>query len=362
MSKSPLTWGFVALSAMGLAAFNLAAVSTEAGAQERVRWKMASAFGSQLPHLGPSALRFSKDLERMSGGKFDVKFFEPGALVPALECFDAVSKGSVESCWTTPGYDTGKYPALAFFTTVPFGPSFGEFLAWKWFGGGNKLRDEIYAQHGMVAFDCFCIGPETSGWFRKEIKSLEEMKGLKMRFFGLGAKVMQKLGVSTQLLAGADIFPALERGVIDATEFSMPMMDIKLGFHQIAKYNYFPGWHQLVSCSHFLVNKAAFDALPDAYKAMIEVATGRQVAYTYAETEAMQFGVMSEMRDKHGVQVKRWGDKELAAFEKAWLEVIAEDSAKDPLFKKVSDHYLDFRKNYAVWGTAQEVKPTYQPH
>ncbi len=258
----------------------------------------------------------------MSGGQFEIKFFEPGALIPPLECFDAVSKGSIESCWTTPGYHTGKYPALAFFTTVPFGPNVGEFLAWKWFGGGNKLREEIYAKHGMTAVDCFCIGPETSGWFRKEVKSLNDLKGMKMRFFGLGAQVMQKLGVSTQLLAAADIYPALERGVIDATEFSMPMMDIKLGFHQIAKFNYFPGWHQQVSCSEFLMNKAAYDKLPAPYKAMIEVAGQAQVIVTLAESEAAQFDAMAEMRDKHKVQVKRWDDKTLAAFEKAWLEVL----------------------------------------
>ena len=249
-----------------------------------------------------------------------------------------------------PGYHTGKYPSLAFFTTVPFGPGFGEFLAWKWFGGGNKLRDEIYAKHDLIAVDCFCIGPETSGWFRKEVKSIEELKGLKMRFFGLGAQVMAKLGVSTQLLAAADIYQALERGVIDATEFSMPAMDIKLGFHQIAKFNYFPGWHQQVSCSELLMNKKAWDALPDQYRAMIEVAATAQVAYTYAETEAIQFDVMAEMRDKHKVQIKRWSDKDLPAFEKAWLEVLQEESAKDALFKKIADHYLDFRKSYAIWG------------
>jgi TRAP-type mannitol/chloroaromatic compound transport system substrate-binding protein len=347
------------LGIMGVSAMTLTAMATAANAQDKVRWKMPSAFASTLTHLGPSGVRFTKDIERMSGGKFEIKFFEPGALVPALECFDPVSKGSIESCWTTPGYDTGKFPAAAFFTTVPFGPNIGEFLAWKWFGGGNKLRDDLYAEHGMVAVDCFCIGPETSGWFRQEVKSLEELKGLKMRFFGLGAQVMQKLGVSTQLLAGADIYPALERGVIDATEFSMPAMDVKLGFHQIAKFNYFPGWHQQVSCSHFLMNKQAYDALPDAFKGMIEVAARAQVIHTYAETEASQFDVMAEMRDKHKVQVKRWDDKALAAFEKAWLEVIAEQSAKDPLFKKVSDHYLDFRKKYAIWGESQVMKPTY---
>jgi TRAP-type mannitol/chloroaromatic compound transport system substrate-binding protein len=340
----------------------IAAIALGAGsadAQDKVRWKMQSAFGSQLPHLGPSGVRFTKDIERMSGGKFEIKFFEPGALIPPLECFDAVSKGSIESCWTTPGYHTGKYPALAFFTTVPFGPGFGEFLAWKWFGGGNKLREEIYAKHGLLAVDCFCIGPETSGWFRSEIKSVEDLKGLKMRFFGLGAQVMQKLGVSTQLLAGADIYPALERGVIDATEFSMPTMDIKLGFHQVAKFNYFPGWHQLVSCSEFLMNRKAWEALPETYKAMIEVAGNAQVAVTYAETEAMQFDAMAEMQEKHKVEIRRWSDADLAAIEKAWHEVVEEESARDPVFKKVADHYLAFRKRYAIWGDAQVVKPTY---
>jgi TRAP-type mannitol/chloroaromatic compound transport system substrate-binding protein len=351
--------GLLRLSALTLLVLGLTAPPGAADAQERVRWKMQSAFGSQLPHLGPSGVRFSKDVSRMSGGKFDIKFYEPGALIPPLECFDAVSKGSIESCWTTPGYHTGKYPALAFFTTVPFGPGFGEFLAWKWYGGGNKLRDEIYEKHDLIAIDCFCIGPETSGWFRNEIKSVEDLKGLKMRFFGRGAQVMQKLGVSTQLLAAADIYQALERGVIDATEFSMPTMDIKLGFHQVAKFNYFPGWHQLVSCSEFLMNKKAWDALPDHYKAMIEVAGNAQVSVTYAETEAMQFDAMAEMQEKHKVQIKRWSDQDLAALEKAWLEVINDESAKDPVFKKVADHYLAFRKKYTIWGDAQVVKPTY---
>ena len=334
-------------------------MATDANAQDKIRWKMQSAFASTLTHLGPSALRFSKNIDRMSGGKFEAKFFEPGALVLPLECFEAVSKGSIDLRWTTPGYHTGKYPALAFFTTVPFGPSLGEFLAWKWHGGGNKLRDEVYAKHDLVAVDASCIGPETSGWFRKEVKSVDELKGIKMRFFGLGAQVMQKLGVSTQLLAAADIYQALERGVVDATEFSMPMMDIKLGFHQIAKFNYFPGWHQQVSCGELLMNKKAWDALPEAYKAMIETAGEAQISFTYTETEAMQFEAMAEMRDKHKVQIKRWDDQTLAAFEKAWLEVLQEELAKDPLFKKVADHYLDFRKKYAVWGKAQAMRPTY---
>lgn len=336
-----------------------AVVALPASAQDKVRWKMQSAFGSQLPHIGTSAVRFSKNIERLSAGKFEIKFYEPGALIPPLECFDAVSKGSIESCWTTPGYHTGKYPALAFFTTVPFGPPVGEFLGWKWFGGGNKLRDEIYAKHGLVAIDSFAIAPETSGWFRSEVKSVAELKGMKMRFFGLGAQVMQKLGVSTQLLAAADIYQALERGVIDATEFSMPTMDTRLGFHQIAKYNYFPGWHQQSSVSELLMNKAAWDKLPDQYKAMIEIGLGDATIHTYVESDHSQFAAMAEYQAKHGVKVKRWSDEDLAAFEKAWMEVLAEESAKDPLFKKIADHYLDYRKKFAVWGSSQVMKPTY---
>jgi TRAP-type mannitol/chloroaromatic compound transport system substrate-binding protein len=334
--------------------------TNDAEAQKRVRWKLQSAFGSSLPHLGTSGVRFTKNISRLSDGKFEIKFFEPGALVPALECFDAAAAGSVESCWTTPGYHTGKYPALAFFTTVPFGPQIGEFLAWKWFGGGNELRAEIYDKHGLIAFDNFCIGPETSGWFKNEIKSLDQLKGLKMRFFGLGAKVMQKLGASTQLLAAADIYPALERGVIDATEFSMPTIDIKLGFYQIAKNNYYPGWHQQVSCSEILMNKAKFNELPDTYKAMIEMAAGESVIHTYAETEAKNFIAMDEMLSKYGVTNRRWSDDVLKTMEKAWFEVVKEESAKDPLFKKVADSFYSFREKYRKWGEAQALKATYQ--
>ena len=333
----------------------------DASAQDRVRWKMQSAFGSSLIHLGPSGVRFAERVNQMSGGAFDIRFQEPGALVPALEAFDSVSKGAIESAWTTPGYHTGKLGgSISFFTAVPFGPQLGEFLAWKWFGGGQDLREEMYNAHGATAVDSFCIGPETSGWFKEEITSLEQIKGLKMRFFGLGAKVMQKMGASTQLLAGADIYPALERGVIDATEFSMPTIDIQLGFYQIAKNNYFPGWHQQVSCSEFLMNKEMHDALPDAYKAMIQAAALEQVVYTYAETEAKNPAAMMEMLEKYGVTNHRWPDDTLKTLEAAWIEVVAEESEADPMFARIAESFYGFRDVYRVWGEAQALKSTYQ--
>ena len=335
------------------------ALSTSAEAQGRVKWKMQSTFGSTLTHLGPAGVRFAEDVKVMTDGKFDIKFFEPNALVPSLECFDAASKGSVDSCYTTPGYHAGKIPAVQFFTTVPFGPQIGEFLAWKWFGGGDDLRNEIYGEFGLTAFDIQCIGPETSGWFKEPVGSLDDLRGLTMRFFGLGAQVMQKLGVSTQLLAAAEIYPALERGVIDATEFSMPNMDIALGFHQIAKNNYYPGWHQQVSCSEILMNTAKYDELSDQYKRILHVAGRAQAIYTFAETEAQNFVAMGEMKEKYGVTNRRWTNEQLGEFEKAWSEVLQEKSAEDPLFKKVADHYADFRARYKIWADAQSLEATY---
>jgi TRAP-type mannitol/chloroaromatic compound transport system substrate-binding protein len=331
----------------------------DATAQDRVRWNMQSAFGSQLSHLGTGGVRLTENMERVSAGTFQIKFFEPGALVPALECFDAASRGSVESCWTTAGYHTGKIPALAFFTAVPFGPQYGEFFAWKKFGGGDELKNEIYSEHSLYSLDCNSIGPETSGWFRQPVESLESLRGLKMRFFGLGAQVMQKLGVSTQLLAGADIYPALERGVIDATEFSMPAMDIDLGFHQVAKNNYFPGWHQQVSVNELLMHKPAWEGLSDQHQAMLELACGEQIHYDYAETEANNPVAMNKMVEESGVEVHRWADDQLAAFEEAWQAVIEEQSDTDPVFKKVADSYQAFRETYKTWGDAQFLRSTY---
>jgi TRAP-type mannitol/chloroaromatic compound transport system substrate-binding protein len=348
------------LAAVGATVILVVAGSISADAQDRVRWKMQSAFGGQLPHLGTAGKRLTENMERVSDGTFRLEFYEPGALVPALECFDAASRGSVESCWTTPGYHTGKIPALAFFTAVPFGPQYGEFFAWKIFGGGDELKNEIYGQHSLYSLDCNSIGPETSGWFRQPVESLEGLRGLKMRFFGLGAQVMQKLGVSTQLLAGADIYPALERGVIDATEFSMPAMDIDLGFYQVASNNYFPGWHQQVSVNELLMHKPAWEALSDQHRAMLELACGEQIHYNYAETEANNPNAMNRMVEENGVKVQRWTDEQLAAFEVAWQEVLEEQSAADPIFKKVADSYLAFRETYKTWGTAQFLKSTYQ--
>ena len=344
-----------------LAAVLAVVASPAVHSQDRVSWKMQSAFSSSTRPFGPSGVRFSERVRAMSGERFNLTFHEPNELVPTLDAFAEISAGTLDAAWTTPGYHEATLgPGVSFFTAVPFGPNFGEFLAWKLHGGGQELREELYNPRGATAVDSFCIGPETSGWFREEITDpSRQLPGLKMRFFGLGAQVMQKLGVSTVLLAGRDIVPALRNGEIDAAEFSMPMVDINFGLHQVAKYNYFPGWHQRVSCNELLMNLRKYRTLPDAYKAMIKAAAAEQLTAAYAETEARNPEAMRELEERHGVKFRRWRDETLRQFEEAWMEVVDEQSASDPVLEKIADSYFEFRKLYRIWGDAQAMKTTY---
>jgi len=338
-------WGLAAATAMVLSCLQ----GTPAEAQDkRVRMQMAGAFPSSMQILGPAQLRAVDLIKRMSGGTIDMRFFEPGALVPGSQYFDAVSNGSLDSAYTAAGYFTGKDIAFAMFTTVPFGPDAGEFLAWYEYGGGNQLMWEMHEKFNIVARNCGLISPEASGWFRKEMNSLDDFKGLKMRFFGLGANVMQKMGVATQLLQAGEIFQALQLGTIDATEFSMPTMDLSLGFHQVAKYYYFPGWHQQTSIGQLYISKAKWAELSDTQKLIIEQACKANMLQELAEGEALQFGAMQELKNK-GVNFRKWSPEVLKALEAKWMEVVAEESGKSANFKKVWDSYSKFRANYAIW-------------
>lgn len=340
----------LAVSALTIGAVMAFGPIGDADAQDkRVRWNMGSAFGSKLTQLGTLGVSLSEKVERSTGGNIRLKFFEPGALVPALEMFDAVSAGSLDAAWSTPGYWVGKDETFAMFSAVPFGPRAGEYLGWIYYGGGHELMDELYAEFGIKSIICGVIAPEASGWFRKEINSIDDMKGLKMRFFGLGAKVMEKIGVSTQLLAGGDIFPALERGSIDATEFSMPAIDLNLGFYQVAKHYYFPGWHQQATLFELMMNREKYDALSETQKAQLEMACGDNVREGLAEGEAIQGKALAELKEK-GVTIHRWPPEVLAELNKAWNEVAGELAASNPNFKKVWESYSAFREQYTIWG------------
>ena len=345
--RSILKSGAAAVALVGFLAAALPA-GQAAAQDERVKWKMGSAFPSKLVQLGSLGVSLSDKIERVSGGNIQIKFFEPHALVPPLEMFDAISAGSLDAAWSTPGYWFGKEKALALFAAVPFGPRAGEYGAWMYYGGGQELMDEIYAKHNIKSLVCGVIAPEASGWFRKEINSIDDLAGLKMRFFGLGAKVMEKVGVSTQLIAGGDIYPALERGSIDATEYSMPAIDLDLGFHQIAKHYYFPGWHQQATLFELMINKDKWDALSETQQFQIELACGDNFREGLAEGEAIQGKALIELAEK-GVTIHRWPPEVLEALEAAWLETAAELAAEDANFAKTWESLQNFRAEYAAW-------------
>ncbi|MEM8812760.1 MAG: TRAP transporter substrate-binding protein [Pseudomonadota bacterium] len=337
------------------AAVLAASVAFVGAAEAKTRLKMGATFPSKLTQLGTLGKNLEATVDAMSGGEIQLKYFEPGALVPALELFDAVKSGAVDAGWSTSGYWQGKEPALALFSAVPFGPAAGEYAAWLFFGGGEEMMQKIYAKHNIYSMICGVIAPEASGWFREEISGVDDLKGKKMRFFGLGAKVMQKLGVDTQLLAGADIYPALERGTIDATEFSQPAIDLNLGFYQIAKHYYFPGWHQQSTTFELLMNMDKWNALTDQEKAMLTTACRANYAMGMAEGEAIQGKALKELQEK-GVTIHRWSDEELAKLEAAWSEVATEIAASDAAFKEAWESLQAFREEYSVWGNLGYLK------
>lgn len=323
-------------------------VDEPAGESPPVRWKMTSTFPSSLIQLGTMGKRFSEQIKKVSGGNIEIRFYEPGALAPALEGFDAVSYGAIEAGWSTSGYWAGKELGLQLFGSVPFGPDAPEYLAWFYFGGGKEIFEEIYHQHNIHSIICGITAPEASGWFKDEINTVEDFRGKKIRFFGLGARVLNKLGANSQLLAAGDIFPALELGTIDGAEFSMPAVDYDMGFYQVAKNYYFPGWHQQSTMYEVTINLDAWNSLNATQQAQIETTCGDNIRFGIAEGEALQFQAMKNLEAK-GVTLHTWSPEILEALEAAWLEVAAELSAEDENFRRGWESLSAFRRDYKVW-------------
>jgi TRAP-type mannitol/chloroaromatic compound transport system substrate-binding protein len=297
---------------------------------------------------GTTAKRFTERVRALSDGAFEIEFHEPGALVPPLEIFTAVARGSIDAGWGPPALWAGKVRLAPLFSAVPFGPAAIEYLAWMEHGGGLAIWREIAARHAIHPIICSVEPPEASGWFRQPITRADDLKGLKMRFLGFGARVMQKLGVSTQLLAPADIFPALERGVIDAAELSMPAVDVGLGFHRVAKHYYFPGWHQPATLVNLLINQDRWQELPAFRRAQVETACGESIVHNLAAGEASQVAALKEI-EANGVQLHRWRDDLLAEFAAAWSDVVAELAAEDPEFARAWASLQAFRADYQRW-------------
>ena len=265
---------------------------------------------------------------------------------------DAVSNGKVSGCIAVSGYWAGKIGNVSnFFTAVPFGPEAPEFFAWAYYGNGLKLWQESYDRknYNVKVLPCGILSPETSGWYKKEIKTAADFKGLPIRFFGLGGQALSKMGASVQLLPGGEIFGALEKNVIEGTEFSMPAVDTLLGFYKVAKFNYFPGWHQQATFTELLINKDIWNQMSVSQQTIMEEMAKAATLDTMALSESIQAKVMKENVEKRGVKNIYWSDEMLAKFKKAWEEVAKEESAKDPFFKKVLDDLNAFRSEYKIW-------------
>ncbi|MGH1487285.1 MAG: TRAP transporter substrate-binding protein [Cellvibrionaceae bacterium] len=319
-------------------------------ADKPVLLKMPIYYGSHLPGLGSVAKYVADNAEVLSGGSVKVKLYEPKKLINSGEILDAVSTGKVQAGYATPGNWGGKMPAARLFSAVPFGPEAPEYLAWFMYGNGAKLHQELYDKSGynVKTQVCGIIAPETSGWFAKEIKTADDLKGLKMRFFGLGAEVMEKLGVSTVGLPGGEIFPALEKGAIDATEFSMPAIDKRIGVSKIVKFNYYPGWHQQATVFELIINKDTWKKMSETQQAVVTQLCRAATLDALALGEAIQAPVMRE-NAANGVKNLYWSDEMLSTFETKWNEVVEEQKAKDADFARIWADLSAFRADYALW-------------
>jgi len=318
-------------------------------APARIRWKMVTTWPKNFPGLGTGAERLARLIERMSGGRIEVRVYGAGELVPAFETFDAVSRGTAQMGHGAAYYWKGKHPAFQFFSTVPFGLTAEEMNGWLFYGGGLKLWREAYADFGLVPFPAGNTGVQMAGWFNKRIRSLDDLKGLKMRIPGLGGEVLKRAGGTPVNLPGGELFTALKSGAIDATEWVGPYNDLAFGLYKAAKFYYYPGWHEPGTTLECIVNAKAFAALPADLKAVVAVACQAVNADMPAEYAARNGEALETLVKEHHVTVERLPDEVLARLEALADEVVAELAGHDAFSRRVFDSYRAYRQRVTAW-------------
>ncbi|AXQ93692.1 TRAP transporter substrate-binding protein [Cereibacter azotoformans] len=344
---------FITKAAVGGAVAGSLAAPAIAQTAPKVTWRLTSSFPKSLDTIFGGAEVLSKMVSEASDGNFQIQVFSAGELVPGLQAADAVTSGTVECCHTVGYYYWGKDPTFALAAAVPFSLSARGINAWHYHGGGIDLYNEFLAQHNIVGFPGGNTGVQMGGWFRREINTVADMQGLKMRVGGFAGKVMERLGVVPQQIAGGDIYPALEKGTIDATEWVGPYDDEKLGFFKVAPYYYYPGWWEGGPTVHFMFNKAAFEGLPPAYQALLRTACQATDAnmlqmYDYKNPTAIKSLVAQ------GTQLRPFSPEILQACFEAANAVYAEMEAANPAFKKIWDSIKAFRSENYTWAQIAE--------
>ena len=343
---------FLKRAAAGLAA-GTAAAPAIAQSQPAVQWRIASSFPKSLDTIFAAAEIVSKRVADITENKFQLRVFAAGELVPGLQVLDAVQNGTVEAGHTAPYYYVGKDPAFAFGTAVPFGLNARQQNAWKYYGGGIDAMAVLYKDYGVVHFPCGNTGVQMGGWYRKEIKTVDDLKGLRFRIGGLAGQVLAKLGVVAQQIAGGDIYPALEKGTIDAAEWVGPYDDEKLGFNKVAKFYYYPGWWEGGPELSFIVNEKKWAELPKHYRAALEAACAEANVHMLARYDAKNPDALRRLVGS-GTQLRLFPRAVMEACEKAAFELYDELSAKSAHWKRIYPAWKKFRDDQYLWFRVAE--------
>jgi TRAP-type mannitol/chloroaromatic compound transport system substrate-binding protein len=345
---------FLAKSAVAGAASAAIAAPAIVGAQPAVRWRLASSFPKSLDTLYGAAEVFSKKVSDLSGGKFQISCHAAGEITPAFGVVDAIQQGSIEAAATAPYYFFGKDETFALDCAVPFGMNSRQMTAWYFEGNGLKLMREFYRTYNIVNFAMGNTGAQMGGWYRKEIKSVEDLKGLKMRIGGFAGKVAERLGVVSQNIPGGEIYAALEKGTVDAAEWVGPYDDEKLGFNKVAQNYYYPGWWEGGPQLSLYCNSKAYDALTPEYKSIIECASAYAHVDMQAKYDIKNPGALRRLVGS-GTKVQRFPQPVMTSAFKAANELYAELSAKNPAWKKVHDDYMKARNDMTLWFRFSEA-------
>jgi len=309
----------------------------------KMEWKMVTTWPKNFPGLGTGAQRVADRIGEMSDGRLTVKLYAAGELVPAFEAFDAVRQGTAEMSHSAAYYWVNKHKSCPFFCTVPAGLTQQEHEGWINFGGGQELWDELYGGFGLKGFMAGGTGVQMGGWFKKEINSLADFQGLKMRMPGLGAEVLNRLGATAVNMPGGEIMPALQSGVIDATEWVGPWNDLAFGFYKITPYYYGPGFHEPSSTLEVIVGKEKYDALPKDLKAIVSSACAAETCVTVSEFTAANSASQTSLVENHGVKIGRFPDDVVRAAYAKSVEVVKETASEDDLAKRIFDNWWKFR-------------------
>ena len=332
----------------GIAGVLAAGVTPAVHAQAAVRWRLSSSFPKALDTIHGAAEVFSKQVKAMSGGKFEISVHAAGEITPPFGVVDAVQQGSVECAHTAPYYFFGKNEAFALGCAIPFGLNSRQMTAWMYEGNGLKLMREFYAKYNMTSFPGGNTGAQMGGWYRKEIKSLADMKGLKMRIGGFGGKVLERIGGIPQNIPGGEIYTALEKGTIDAAEWVGPYDDQKLGFNKVAPHYYYPGWWEGGPQLDFLINQKAFDALSPEYKAIVEAASAVAHIEMQAKYDAKNPNALKQLVGA-GAKLHPFPKDVMAAAFKESMALYEELNAKNEDWKKIYTDYSKFRADSNLW-------------